>query len=185
MKRNILLLLALLLLALPASAKRKKVTDEERAVAIAEVMHMLKNDLWTFHIDNINSTRVSFSHLDPRTNYIYVEDGHLVLQTDKTASFVMPNMAPRAPFMGSGRAQHEFHMAMRPVYRQVYDVVVTETALNRRGTKVVHTVVIADPHGRRTTQRITIDPVTLHANVGVYSGRIEPQQEVLLFVPDK
>lgn len=185
MKRNILLLLALLLLALPASAKRKKVTDEERAVAIAELVDMLKNDRWTFYIDHINSTRVSFSHLDPRTNYIYIEDGHLVLQTDKTSSFVMPNMAPRAPYMGSGRAQHEFRMAMRPVYRQVYDVVVTETSLNRRGTKVIYTVIMADPRGHRTTQRITIDPVTLNANVGVYSGRIEPQQEVLLFVPDK
>lgn len=182
MKRNILLLLALLLLALPASAKRKKVTDEERAVAIAELVDMLKNDRWTFYIDHINSTRVSFSHLDPRTNYIYIEDGHLVLQTDKTSSFVMPNMPP---YYGSGRAMHDFRMAMRPVFRQVYDVVVTETSLNRRGTKVIYTVIMADPRGHRTTQRITIDPVTLVAHVGVYSGRIEPQQEVILVLPEK
>lgn len=185
MKRNILLLLAILLMALPVSAKRKKVTDEERAVAIAEMVDMLKTDRWTLHIDHINSPRVNFSQLAPERNYIYIEDGHLVLQTDKTSSFVMPNMAPRPPFFGSGRAQRDFRMAMLPVYRQVYDVVVTETSLNRKGTKIYYTITMKDTHGRPTRQRMTIDPVTLTASVGVYSGRIEPQQEVILSMPEK
>lgn len=185
MKRNILLLLALLLLALPVSAKRKKVSDEERAAAIAELVDMLQTERWTFYINHINSTRVGFSQLVPERNYIYIENGHLVLQTDKTSSFVMPNMAPHSPYFGSGRSRRDFHMAMMPIYRQVYDVVVTETSLNRKGTKLYYTITMKDPHGRTTRQRMTINPVTLSASVGVYSGRIEPLQEVILSMPEK
>lgn len=185
MKRNILLLLALILLVLPASAKRKKVSDVDRAAAIAEMVDMLKTERWTLYIDHINSTRVNFTQLIPERNYIYIEDGRLVIQTDKTSSFVMPNMVPRSHFFGSGRAQREFRMAMLPVYRQVYDVVITETALNRKGTKIYYTITMKDPHGRTTRQRMTIDPVSLTASVGVYSGRIEPLQEVTLSMPEK
>lgn len=180
MKRNILLLLALLLLALPASAKRKQVTVEELAAAIAELVDMLKTDRWTFHIDHIDSPRVGFSNLDPRLNYVYIEDHHLFLQTDKRSSFVRPNMAPRPPFFGSLHGRNQIRTAMVPVYRQVYDVIFTETALNRKGTKVIYTVTMADKNGQRTRQRITIDPLTLTASVGVYSGHIKPVEEVIL-----
>lgn len=185
MKHNILLLLAVLLLALPASAKRKKVSDQERALAIVEVVEMLKTERWTFYIDHINSPRVSFSQLIPERNYIYVEDGRLVIQTDKTSSFVMPNMAPRSPFFGSGRAQHEFRMAMLPVYRQIYDVVVTETTLNHKGTKIYYTITMKDSYGRTTRQHMTVNPLTLTASIGVYSGRIEPVQEVSPSIPER
>lgn len=184
MKRNILLLLALFLLALPMSAKRKKVTDEERAQAIAVMVDMLKNDRWTMFIDNINSSHIGFSQLIPERNYIYIEDKHLVLQTDKTMSFVSRNFTPMS-FYGSGRVRGELLMAMRPVDRHVFDVIVTEISLNRKGTKVYLSIICADSRGHRSRQRMTIDPVTLRANIGVYSGRIEPVDEVILRVPAK
>lgn len=185
MKRNIFLLLTLLLLALPASAKRKSVTTEERANAIAELVDMLQNERWTFFIDHINTSRVAFAQLTPERNYMYIENNRLVLQTDKTTSFVMPNMPPHSHYYGSGRAHYDFHMAMLPVFRQIYDVVVTETSLNRKGTKVIYSITMADHHGHRTRQRMTIDPITLTASIGVYSGRIEPLQEVQVRVREK
>lgn len=182
MKRNILLLLALLLLALPASARRHKPTEQERALAIAQVVELLKTDRWTLFIERINSNSVDFSQLVPERNYVYVENGHLILQTDKTYSYANANFMPRHSPYSRARYRQQLHIAMRPVDRRVYDVVVQDISLNRKGTKVIYSVIMADEHGRRTRQHMTINPVTLDASIGIYQGHIKPVEEVLVEV---
>lgn len=179
-----LLIIALLAAALPAAAQKKKVTDEERQQAIMRVYDLLESGKWVMVIDNITTTKVSYSQLLAESNYILVADSLMTIQVDVAGANVQTNLNPLERTAAEGYAnRHPDRIeAARVTQRDYYHVVRTATETNRRGTQIVHKLYLSTPDNpnHSTFSRLMIDPITLEANFGVYSGHFMAADEAVL-----
>lgn len=180
-----ILLLALCLLSLPASAKRHKVSAEERTAAIMRTYDLLQSGQWVMMIDDITTPKVSFTHLISERNYLYIEDSYLVVQTDITGAHSANNLnaLERKEAARSAAAHLDYVASFRPGVCQKFKIASSDIRTNRKGTKVILNLYIDRPHyTKKLFERIVIDPITMKASNGTLSGHIVPDNETLLIM---
>lgn len=184
MKQKLLLILIAILAIVPAAAQRTKVTAEEREQAVTRTCDLLNSGRWVMIIDNITTTAVSFSQLIATNNYILVADSLMTIQIDTSGAQVQTNLTKSQK--EAAKSMEYWHPdqieANRMAKRDYYNVASTKTETNRRGTQIVHKIFVSTPDHpmANTYMRLMIDPVTLRANFGIYSGHIMPADEAQL-----
>lgn len=185
--RTFILALSLVSIALPAVSKSHKLTPEERAQAVMRIYDLLQSGQWVMVIENIQTTSWGYSNLMPERNYLYIQDSLLVKQIDTTGAHGTSNLNiyQRQDIKRRIDARPDLYAARRPVRKEFENVLSTEIRTNRSGTKVVYTLFVNSPDfPQKTRMRMIIDPVTLSANMGIYTGHLVPSNETLMYIPD-
>lgn len=183
-QKFLLILIAIIACAMPTAAQRQKVSDEERSQAIMRVYDLLESGRWVMTIENITTTKVSYSQLVESNNYILVADQLMTIQIDKAGANAQTNInvyerkeAERYAYL-----HPDLIDASNKPHRGFYNVVKAETQTNRRGTQVVHKLYLSTPDdpNSNTFSRLIVDPLTMKANFGIYSGHLKPADEAVL-----
>ena len=185
--RLLALSIALVCLSLPASAKRQKVTDEERAQAVMRTYDLLRSGQWVLLIDNITTTHYSYTQLLPDRNFLYIEDSLLVVQLDYTAAHLATNSneVERSIKRRQFEARPDLYLNPRRAHRTFLNILESKIGTDRKGKKVVYTLYVSTPDfPNRSLMRLVIDPISLTGGTGTYNGRIVPSDETLIAVPD-
>lgn len=179
--RLLLIIVAAVLAIVPAAAQQKKVSAEEREQAVMRTYDLLNSGHWVMVIDNITTTAVSYTQLIATNNYILVSDSLMTIQIDPSGAQVQTNLTKsQKEHAQSMERWHPDQLDARRIARRDYsNVVKTETETNRRGTQIVHKLYLSTPDApnSRVFSRLIIDPVTLKANFGIYSGHLMPADE--------
>lgn len=166
---------------MPAAAQRTKVTDAEREQAVMRTYDLLNSGHWVMIIGNITTTAVSYSQLIATNNYILLSDSLMTIQIDTSGANVQTNLTKSQK--EAAKSMEYWHPdlldAKRMAQRDYRNVVKAETETNRRGTQVVHKLYLSTPDSpnSRVFSRLIIDPITLKASFGIFSGHLMPADE--------
>lgn len=181
MKKTLIIFLIAILGIAPVAAQRTKVTDAEREQAVMRTYDLLNSGHWVMVIDNITTTSYSYSQLIATNNYILLSDSLLTIQVDTSGANVQTNLTKSQK--EAAESMEYWHPdqldAKRMTQRDYRNVVKVETETNRRGTQVVHKLFLSTPDSpnSRVYSRLIIDPITLQANFGIFSGHLMPADE--------